>query len=277
MKVPQPFPYQGSKRALAAMILPYVPNDCATFIEPFAGSAAMSISTAARKLAKRFVINDINKPLANLWSEIIDDPESLAKRYARIWHEQHGRENDYFKEVRMEFNKTHQPDQFLFLLARCCKAAIRYNQKGEFNQAADPRRKGMIPSTMRGNLLATSALLKGKSSVCCMDYAELCLTAKVKDVIYMDPPYQGVCKDRDSRYSSTLAYDHFVAAVRHDRRSVSIHGRIIYNVAHRLEKFVRREWLAQHARDRLVLPILPISFAADDEDRNVCRLSISTQ
>ena len=214
MKVPQPFPYQGSKRALAAMILPYVPNDCATFIEPFAGSAAMSISTAARKLAKRFVINDINKPLANLWGEIIDDPEGLAKRYARIWHEQHGRENAYFKEVRTEFNKTHQPDQFLFLLARCCKAAIRYNQKGEFNQAADPRRKGMIPSTMRGNLLATSALLKGKSSVCCMDYAKLCLTAKAKDVIYMDPPYQGVCKDRDSRYSSTLAYHHFVDALR---------------------------------------------------------------
>ena len=212
---PQPFPYQGSKRGLASAILPYVPPDCSAFIEPFAGSAAMSIAVAGNQLAMRFVLNDFNTPLAALWREIIDDPEGLAGRYGAIWHEQKdGKEIEFYNQIRAEFNRQPRADQFLFLLARCAKAAVRYNSKGEFNQSPDPRRRGMIPATMRGNLLATSALLRGRTKVHSLDYAALCQTAKLQDVIYMDPPYQGVCKERDKRYSSTLAYAHFVDSLR---------------------------------------------------------------
>ena len=170
----------------------------------------MSIAVAVRRLARRYLINDANSPLAALWTEIIEDPEGLATRYSLVWDQQGETEIAYFKDVRTEFNKTHRADHLLFLLARCCKAAVRYNQKGEFNQAADPRRRGMLPSTMRRNLLATSGLLKGKARVLSMDYTQVCRAAKAKDVIYMDPPYQGVCKERDSRYSSALAYNRFV-------------------------------------------------------------------
>ena len=31
------------------------------------------------------------------------------------------------------------------------------------------------------------------------------------DVVYMDPPYQGVCGERDSRYFSGISFDDFVA------------------------------------------------------------------
>jgi site-specific DNA-adenine methylase len=59
MTVPQPFQYQGSKRALAPLILQYLPVSttplpaCAVLrrgfqVEPFCGSAALSIATAAR-------------------------------------------------------------------------------------------------------------------------------------------------------------------------------------------------------------------------------------
>ena len=58
MKVPQPFPYQGSKRNLAPAILRYFPEGVATLIEPFAGSAAITLSAAAQGLAHEFVIND---------------------------------------------------------------------------------------------------------------------------------------------------------------------------------------------------------------------------
>lgn len=174
----------------------------------------MTIAVASQRLAKRFVINDINKPLSRLWEMIIQDPRKLSDQYEAIWKNQLGREMDFFNEVRSEFNQSHREDHFLFLLARCVKAAVRYNSRGEFNQSPDPRRKGMIPTTMRGNLLATSALLKGKIRVFSIDYVELCRKAKTQDVIYMDPPYQGVCTSRDNRYSSSLAYHHFVTALR---------------------------------------------------------------
>ena len=215
MKLPQPFPYQGSKRNLAAAILPYVPLDCAAFLEPFAGSAAMSIAVASQKLAGRFIINDFNKPLADLWQEIIGDPHGLAERYALLWHQQErGKEVEFYNRIRAEFNRQPHPSQFLFLLARCVKAAVRYNSRGEFNQSPDPRRCGMLPATMRGNLLAVSALFRNKIKICSLDYIALCRSAKSQDVIYMDPPYQGVCKERDRRYSSPLAHTAFVEALR---------------------------------------------------------------
>jgi DNA adenine methylase len=213
VKAPQPFPYQGSKRNLAPLILPYIPKDCNIFWEPFAGSSAMSIAIATNKLARHHVINDINEPLSRLWRKIIESPKELSDAYEKIWRTQHGREMELFKEIRNLFNQFHLEEHLLFLLARCVKAAVRYNSRGEFNQSADPRRKGMIPATMRGNLLATSSLLRGKTKVFSMDYASLCGNAKSRDVIYMDPPYQGVCKERDCRYSSSLVYKNFVESL----------------------------------------------------------------
>lgn len=43
VKSPQPIPYQGSKRALVPLILNYFPTKVNRLIEPFAGSAALSI------------------------------------------------------------------------------------------------------------------------------------------------------------------------------------------------------------------------------------------
>jgi hypothetical protein len=46
MTVPQPFQYQGSKRALAPLILQYLPISTTRLVEPFCGSAAGSCSAA---------------------------------------------------------------------------------------------------------------------------------------------------------------------------------------------------------------------------------------
>ncbi len=48
---PHPIPYQGSKRRLAAAILAHAPSGVRRLIEPFAGSAAISLAAAARDLA----------------------------------------------------------------------------------------------------------------------------------------------------------------------------------------------------------------------------------
>jgi site-specific DNA-adenine methylase len=46
MKIPHPIPYQGSKRNLASEILRFFPANIVRLIEPFAGSAAISIASA---------------------------------------------------------------------------------------------------------------------------------------------------------------------------------------------------------------------------------------
>ncbi|MDR2813428.1 MAG: DNA adenine methylase [Prevotellaceae bacterium] len=57
MKLPRPIPYQGSKRNLADKILRFFPSKFDRLIEPFAGSAAISIASAFYFKANRFVIH----------------------------------------------------------------------------------------------------------------------------------------------------------------------------------------------------------------------------
>src|SRR5439155_25350005 len=88
MSIPHPIPYQGSKRGLARAILQYFPDDTVRLVEPFAGSAAVSIAAAHYGIAQKFVLNDLNRALIALWDEIINQPERIARAYETLWREQ---------------------------------------------------------------------------------------------------------------------------------------------------------------------------------------------
>lgn len=211
--IPHPIQYQGSKRNLAHVILSYVPKSVDCLIEPFAGSAAISIAAAARKMAKTYAVNDLNKPLAELLRLIVEYPIETASFYEQVWNAQHDDSIEHFYRVREDFNRTQDPRLFLYLLARCVKGSVRYNSNGLFNQSPDKRRFGTRPETMRTNILGVSALLKGKSKFSSLDYREVLASAKTSDLVYMDPPYQGVCGERDSRYFSGIGHSDFVTSL----------------------------------------------------------------
>ncbi len=210
MRVPHPIPYQGSKRNLAAAILRYIPADAARLLEPFAGSAALSLACAQQGRLQCFQLNDINQPLMKLWKEIVDAPGSIADAYERIWNAQQGQERTYYDQIRELFNKTQEPSLFLYLLARCVKASVRYNAKGEFNQGPDNRRLGARPDTMRAHILGASRLLQARTEILSADYTRILAGIEQGDVVYMDPPYQGVSGDRNPRYIGGVARNNFV-------------------------------------------------------------------
>jgi len=210
MKIPQPFPYQGSKRNLASAILRYFPEDIGTLIEPFAGSAALTLAGAANNLAANFLINDLNKPLIQLWQAILNTPKKLARQYESLWEQQRADRRRFYDEVRDRFNQLRQPDHLLYLMTRCVKAAVRYNADGAFNQSPDNRRSGIRPERMRRNILAASSLLRGRTKCGSLDYREAVALATTADLIYMDPPYQGVCGERDPRYLKAILFAEFV-------------------------------------------------------------------
>ena len=210
MKIPHPIPYQGSKRHIAKYILPFFPHDINTLIEPFAGSAAISIAAACYGKASRFHLNDINRPLMTLWQEIINDPQGIAESYQRLWTEQQGKEREYYDQIRDEFNRTKRPDYLLYLLARCVKASVRYNPKGEFNQSPDNRRLGRHPQRMAEDIFAVSNLFRGRMTITSRDYHEVLHVATKRDLVYMDPPYQGVCDSGDPRYYKGIEFEDFM-------------------------------------------------------------------
>lgn len=210
MKAPQPIPYQGSKRTLAPLILQYFPKKVNRVVEPFAGSAAITVASAIKNKTNQYWINDLNKPLIDLLSTVIEDPNFISKKYSEIWNEQLGNEKEYYKTIRARFNESHKPEDFLFILARCVKGAVRYNSIGDFNQSPDNRRKGKNPINMEREIQQLSRLLKGKVVFTAMDYRDVFDKALPTDLIYMDPPYQGTSGNRDLRYFSGLDFNEFI-------------------------------------------------------------------
>lgn len=215
--VPHIVQYQGSKRNLAPQILPYFPQKFHRLIEPFAGMAAITIATAQQKRAEEYLINDINLPLITLLESAIETPELLAANYDRLWREQFdyvGGSVEHYYHVRDLFNNGNQePERILYLLARCVKGSVRYGKNGKFNQSPDKRRNGTNPKTLAANVHAISGLLKSKAQFMATDYRDVLEMARPGDLVYMDPPYQGVSNVRDCRYLSGIDFESFVEAI----------------------------------------------------------------
>lgn len=209
--------YQGSKRNLAPQILRYIPQKFNRLIEPFAGMAAITIAVSSQNRADRYLLNDLNKPLVNILEETITNPQRLIDNYTKVWCEQltfEGGSVEHFYKVREDFNKGNQcAANMLYLLARCVKGSVRYSSSGMFNQSPDKRRMGTNPKNLARNVYMISNLLKGKTEFMSNDYREVTKNAKSGDIVYMDPPYQGVCTSRDCRYFSGIDFNEFVDCV----------------------------------------------------------------
>lgn len=209
--------YQGSKRNLAPQILQYIPKRFNRLIEPFAGMAAITIAVAKQRRADNYLLNDLNGPLVNVLRECITHPQRLIDEYTRVWSEQlvyQGGSVEHFYKVRDDFNKGNQSAaNMLYLLARCVKGSVRYSSSGQFNQSPDKRRMGTNPKNLARNVFLISSYLKDKTAFSSVDYREITRNARRGDVVYMDPPYQGVCSLRDNRYFSGIDFNDFVECV----------------------------------------------------------------
>ncbi|MFT3814394.1 MAG: DNA adenine methylase [Acidovorax sp.] len=214
-KAPHAIPYQGSKRKLAEDILSYMDFPIDTLYEPFVGSGAITLAAAANGKAGRYVIADKLEPLAALWDLMINEPFRLNEEYSTLWNEQLEAPATYFKKVRDDFNKTHSPSALLYLIARCVKNAVRFNNQGDFNQGPDNRRLGIKPAKLKKEVALISQLLKGKITIIGGDFRQAIANATSSDLIYMDPPWQGTSGKQDSRYAHLLNLDELIEALHH--------------------------------------------------------------
>jgi DNA adenine methylase len=187
--------------------------------------AAITIATAKAGRADQYVVNDLNKPLVDVLRSAIELPKTLIADYTRVWSEQFSYEGgsvEHYYKIRNDFNSGNQSAaNMLYLLARCVKGSVRYGSNGQFNQSPDKRRNGTSPKTLKLNVDAISYYLRGRTSFSSKDYREVLEEAVPGDIVYMDPPYQGVSNVRDSRYYSGIEYAEFIEAIdRLNRRGI---------------------------------------------------------
>jgi DNA adenine methylase len=66
---------------------------------------------------------------------------------------------------------------------------------------------------MRRQIIGAHHLLQNRTEVRSADFRETLADADGGDVVYMDPPYQGISGGRDSRYVRGLAYHELIPAL----------------------------------------------------------------
>ena len=217
-RLPHPIPYQGSKRRLAPIIGRYLPDGIDAFYEPFAGSAAMTIFAAFHMRANRFVVADSLEPMVVLLRSIVEEPQRTAARYHELWQSQTQGHYHFFNEIRNRYNEEGDPVDLLYLICRCVKNAIRFNNEGKFTQSVDKRRLGMHPDKMLRAVMGVSSILQGRVEFRHGDWLDTLADARSKDFVYMDPPYLGTSVGRDKRYHKQLLREALVAGLEDLRR-----------------------------------------------------------
>lgn len=190
---PQPpiLKWAGGKTNLAKYILPIINKlKFETYIEPFAGSAAIFFKLAPQ----RAILGDSNRHLMRLYLTIKTQPEELSRELRRIESIVADFRDtpfiSFYYHMREQFPKRDRVQNsalFLFLNRHCWNGLYRENLEGRFNvpigSYTSPRSLPPIEQ-----LVSTSELLRN-ASLQVNDFQVVSEFATSKDVVYLDPPY----------------------------------------------------------------------------------------
>ncbi len=200
--------WAGGKSQLLERLLPLVPSQFGTYIEPFIGGGAMFFAL----LPQRGVIADTNPELIAFYKTLRDDVDGLIEA-VQEWKT----DKRSFYRIRKldpaELPEAVRAARTLYLNRTCFNGLYRVNKSGEFNVPYGYYNNPKICDVAA--LKAANAALSGTTILCC-DYLEvLKIYAKRGDFVFLDPPYVPVGKFADfKRYTKEQFYerDHIALA-----------------------------------------------------------------
>lgn len=179
----------GGKTQLLNEIIPLIPKNFSTYVEPFVGGGAIIFTIQAKKA----IINDYNIELINIYKVIKDNPNKLI-----LALEKHKRLNskEYFYEIRaldrnetyFEINNVEKAARSIYLNKTCFNGLFRVNKMGQFNS---PYGKYKNPNIVnKDNILAMSKYFN-KNNIKIMegDYKDVLKNLRIGTFVYFDPPY----------------------------------------------------------------------------------------
>jgi DNA adenine methylase len=186
----------GSKRRLAATILPLLPDFKGTYWEPMCGGAAIfcALLAAGRLKGQPVVLSDLNQELMGLLRTVKERPELLIARlltyqaeYAAASHEE--RLKLYLRE-RERWNsgpKGRTAARFIFLKQTAFNGLWRVNRKGHMNVGWG---KYETPNFLdHGNIMSWHKALQ-RVDLWVGSAIDVC-EPQAGDLVYLDPPYAG--------------------------------------------------------------------------------------
>ena len=195
MKFQPVIKWSGSKRSQSEEIVKRIPRkEYDTYYEPFCGGCSILFQLLHSDIKfNKYICSDKNEGLINLWNEIKNNPDEVAKQYELMWNELNinedkERKKQYFYMVRDRYNKEHSPYDFMFIMRTTTNGMPRYNKNGEFNNSFHVTRNGIKPSSLHKIVKEWSIVLnKYNVEFIHQEYSKI--QTKENDFIYLDPPY----------------------------------------------------------------------------------------
>ena len=192
--IPAMLKWIGNKQRFAETIVSYMPQQFNNYYEPFLGSGAVMaelLYSDGAKLMPHFQKaygSDILPFLVDIFILAKENPELLTEYYKREITEYYLSPEKKYNEIREDFNKNHNPYDFLLLSRTCYSGVIRFRKSDGYMSTPRGPHSPIKPEIFEKRVLQWHELLE-KASFYCESYNEAMSKPQNGDVVYCDPPY----------------------------------------------------------------------------------------
>lgn len=182
----------GGKRQLLDDIIPLLPDNFSTYVEPFVGGGALLFEIQPKKA----IVNDLNHELINLYKVIKDNPNELL-----LLLEEHELNNseEYFYKIRAldrsesydQMSDIEKAARIIYLNKTCYNGLFRVNQSGQFNS---PYGKYKNPNIVNKPVVLAMANYFQNNNIILLngDYKIALKKLRKGAFVYFDPPYMPI-------------------------------------------------------------------------------------
>ena len=190
--------WMGNKSKHLNKIIKYIPEDYNTYIEPFVGSGVMFLKLEPEK----WIINDINKDLINIWKCVKKNPDNIIenfKEFGQIFKRK-STENKkkYCKEIVSKLDKMSydidRASTYMLMTSCAYMGTILINNEFKFNgldmNIYVNNRYSFLNNNIHDNLKYVSEYLNDSTGkIYNKDYKYILEKAKKGDFVFLYPPY----------------------------------------------------------------------------------------
>ena len=183
----------GGKRQLLNEIIPMIPSNCTTYVEPFIGGGAVLFELQPKKA----IINDYNSELINVYNTIKDYPEELILELQ--FHKDNNtseyfysvRESDRDVEIFDKMTAVQKAARIIYLNKTCFNGLYRVNSSGQFNS---PYGKYKNPNIVNDKVVRAMSKYFNDNSITINngDFKESLKGLRKGSFVYLDPPYMPI-------------------------------------------------------------------------------------
>lgn len=175
--------WAGSKYQILDTIFSKLPEGN-RLIEPFTGSGAVFLNSKF----SRYLVNDINVDLVNLYKSIQLHGERFITDAQKYFTDKNNNEKTYYK-FRERFNSLNDIYEksclFLYLNRHGYNGLVRYNSHGKYNVPFGRYKKPYFPFKELVFFYTKSKKITFTS----LDFKKIMSRARRGNIVYADPPY----------------------------------------------------------------------------------------